>query len=151
MSQRVFYTIDSFSSQEQELICRCKLDGEAVCNCEGECKCNMLLYDTIFIDLPLYFVQSNTAHKTVSIIQARLFDVRTETEITGSLHSSLVQINTSDDNYVCSTNKVYPIPPCFVMGTRQTRFECWCRNMKNELIDLSTKKTRLVLELLLEF
>ena len=151
-TQRVFYTIDSYASQEQELICKCKLEGEEVCNCEpGKCSCNHLLYDTIFVQLPIYFVQSPNLGKTVSVLQARLFDVVSETEIIGSLHSTLVQIDSSCDNYVCSTNKLYPIPPKFTISSRQMRFECWCRDMKNSLVDLDPKKARLTLELLLEF
>ena len=152
MNQRVFYTIDSYAAQQQELICRCKIDGEEVCTCEpGKCVCNHTLYDTIYIDLPIYFVQSPNVNKTVSILHARLFNVVSENEITGSLHSSLVQIDSSSDNYVCSTNKIYPIPPKFTISSRQMRFECWCRDIHNKLIDLDTNKTRLVIEMLLEF
>ena len=151
-TQRVFYTIDSYASQEQELICRCKLEGMQVCNCEpGNCTCNSVKFDTIYIDLPTYFAQSPNTRKSVSILQARLFDVVSDTEITGSLHSSLVQTDSSSDNYVCSTNKLYPIPPTFCVPTRQMRFECWCRDIHNKLIDLDTKKAHLLLELLLEF
>ena len=150
-TQRVFYTVDSFSSKELS-VCNCKRDGEEVCTCEpGKCTCNHLLYDTIYIDLPQYFVQSNTFQKKVSILHVRLFDMDSESEITGSLHSDLVQVNASDDNYCCSTNKLYPIPPTFIIGNRKAKFECWCRDIKSDLIDLSPKKTRLIIEFLLEF
>ena len=152
MSQRVFYTIDSLASTQQPLICECMRSEGARCTCPpGECHCNHLLYDTIYIELPQYFVVSPFADKSVSILTARLFDLTTESEITGSLHSDLVQVNASDDNYCCSVNKLYPIPPTFILAGRKSRFECWCRGIKGDLIELDPQKTRLVIELLLEF
>ena len=149
--QKVFYVVDSFSASEQD-VCSCKRDGEEVCTCPaGECHCNHLKFDTIYITLPDYFTQSNNAHKSISILNVKLFDMVNENEIKGSLHSDLVQINSSSDNYCCSLNTVYSLPPTFIIGGKKSKFECWCRDIKNKLIDLDTNQTRLVIELLLEF
>lgn len=149
MSQKLHFIIDTFTSEDSD-VCDCKRGG--TCTCEpGQCHCNHVKYDTIYITLPPAFINSNNYQKKVSILQVRLFDLTSNTEITGSLHSDLVQVDSSADNYCCSTNKLYPIPPTFIIGGRQSKFSCWARSISGELIDFDRHKTRIILELLLEF
>lgn len=150
--QRTHFAIDSLNSDKLPLACECKRSATAVCNCpDGECKCNSLLYDTIFIDVPEYFIQSRNPNKTISILQARFFDLTTGNPIVASMHSDLVQINASADNYCCSTNMLYPVPITLVLPTNKSKFECWFRDYKGKLIDLDPTKVRLILECILEY
>ena len=153
--QRVNFIVDNFDSTQQPPTCECKRSpSSAVCTCEpGTCHCNHLRFDTVFISLPAYFTQSRNANKRLFILQVKLFDITSDvpTEITASMHSDIVQINASADNYCCSCNMLYPLPPSFTLADNKSRFECWFRNIRGELIDIDPLKVRLVIETVLEY
>ena len=151
--QRVQYIIDTFDSSQQA-ICECKRSPMSICTCtEAPCTCNGHRFDTVYINLPAYFVQSRSPNKRIILLQARLIDISSDTftPIAGSLHSSLIQMNESADNYCMSTNMLYPVPPSFTLPDNRCRFECWCRSLNGTLIDLDQTKTRLILETVLEY
>ena len=110
-----------------------------------------VLYDTLYISLPSFFTTCPNSKKCVSIIIARLFDLAECKEIIGSIHSSLVQFDASANNYCCSSNILYPQPKRFNIADNTAIFEVWCRDLNGSIIDLDPAKTRLILELLLEF
>ena len=154
----VHFVIDSFESEQ----CMCQRGGEGACLCgvdengNSRCACgkSTVLYDTIFIDLPMYFCQSNNANKSLSITIARLFDISDTSnprEIISSMHSNIVRINESADNYCCSCNMIYPIPKDYPMPDNKSRFEVWFRDIYGNLIDLDTKKIRCIIEMTLHY
>ena len=150
--------VDSFESEQ----CNCQRDGMENCLCgvdengQSQCACghSHILYDTIFIDLPMYFAQSKNPNKSLSITLARIFDL-TDTsnprEIVASMHSNIVRINQSADSYCCSCNMIYPIAKEYPMPDNKTRFEVWFRDIFGELIDLNTKKVRCIIEMTLHY
>lgn len=110
-----------------------------------------VMYDTLYISLPQFFTSSPNSKKTVGIIIARLFDLAECKEIVGSIHSTLVQFDASANNYCCATNLIYPQPKRFNIADNSSIFEVWCRDLNGNIIDLDPARTRLILELLLEF
>ena len=110
-----------------------------------------VLYDTLYISLPSFFTSCPNSKKTVGIIIARLFDLAECKEIVGSIHSTLVQFDASANNYCCSSNLLYSEPKRFTIADNTAIFEVWCRDLNGSIIDLDPAKTRLILELVLEF
>ena len=152
--QRVHFVVDNFDSAQQAPTCECKRSVGAVCTCtEVPCHCNHLRYDTVYITLPTYFTQSRNANKRIHIQQVKLFDITSDepTEINASMHSDIVQINASADNYCCFCNALYPIPPTFTLSDNKSKFECWFRDLKGNLVDIDPTKVRLILETVLEY
>ena len=110
-----------------------------------------VLYDTLYISLPSFFTTAPNSKKSVGIIIARLFDLAECKEIVGSIHSTLVQFDASANNYCCSSNLLYSEPKRFTIADNTSIFEVWCRDLNGSIIDLDPAKTRLILELVLEF
>ena len=110
-----------------------------------------VLYDTLYISLPSFFTSCPNSKKSVAIIIARLFDISEQKELTGSIHSSLVQFDASADSYCCSANVLYSEPKRFTIADNTAIFEVWCRDIQGNIYDLNPAKTRLILELVLEF
>ena len=110
-----------------------------------------VMYDTLYISLPSFFTTCPNSKKCVSIIIARLFDITEQRELTGSIHSTLVQFDASANYYCCSANLLYPQPKRYNIADNTAIFEVWCRDLNGSIIDLNPNKTRLILELVLEF
>ena len=110
-----------------------------------------VMYDTLYIALPSFFTQAPNSKKSVSIIIARLFDITEQKELAGSIHSTLVQFDASADSYCCTANLLYSEPKRYIIADNKTIFEVWARDIQGNIYDLNPAKTRLILELLLEF
>ena len=162
--QQIQFIVDSFTSEEEvsacpnPQFCNCGRDGccEEGCECgctKPSCNCcaGKAKYDTIYIDLPRYFVLAKNPHKYVSILIVRLFDLTTNQEITSSMHSNLIRTNESADDYCCTCNMLYPIPKKYPMPDNKGKFEVWFRRINGSIIDLDPTKTRCVIELTLEY
>ena len=114
-------------------------------------------FDTMYITLPEYFVNSPNQNKSISILVVRLFDL-TDTvhdspdhQITATMHSDIVQVNSSADNYCVATNIAYPHPKKYVLPTAQQQFQVWFRRMDGTIIDVTPSETRVIIEMELEY
>ena len=114
--------------------------------CDGS-----VLYDTIYITFPKYFVQAPNTKKYVEILLVRLFDLQTLEEIKASFHTNLIRNNESADNYMCATNVAYPVPKKYVCSDNKEKFECWFRDIRGNIIDLDPSKRRVIIECVLHY
>ena len=112
---------------------------------------NSALYDTIWIQLPQYFVNSPNPKKSIDVLMVRVFDVNNGVELVASVHSDIVQMNKSSDSYMCAANQLYPIPKKYIMPDNTAVFEVWVRRMDGNILDLDPDQTRVVMELLLKY
>ena len=112
---------------------------------------NSALYDTIWIQLPQYFVNSSNPKKSIDVLMVRVFDVINGVELVASVHSDIVQMNKSSDSYMCAANQLYPIPKKYIMPDNTAVFEVWVRRMDGNILDLDPDQTRVVMELLLKY
>ena len=112
---------------------------------------NSALYDTIWIQLPQYFVNSSNPKKSIDVLMVRVFDVNNGVELVASVHSDIVQMNKSSDSYMCAANQLYPIPKKYIMPDNTAVFEVWVRRMDGNILDLDPDQTRVVMELLLKY
>ena len=164
MSQKLHFIVDTFTSEDETVqcpntsFCNCGRDSccEEGCECgcvSASCNCcaGSVKYDTVYCDLPPNFVQSRNPNKNISILLVRLFDLTSNQEIIGSLHSDIVRIDSSADHYVCATNLLYVPPKQYVCPDNKKSFECWFRKVNGDIVDLERTKTRFVCEMLLEF
>ena len=72
-------------------------------------------------------------------------------ELTATMHSDIVQINSSADNYCVATNIAYPHPKKYVLPTAQQQFQVWFRRMDGTIIDVTPSETRVIIEMELEY
>ena len=109
------------------------------------------MYDTLYIKLPDYFTSSMNPDKTVTVLIARVYDINTREPIVSSLHSNLLQFNRSADDYIMTTNVLYPTPKSFQVPSTQSTYEVWLRRIDGSLIDLDPSKTRVIIEFMLNY
>ena len=112
------------------------------------------VWDTIFIPLPRYFVDSRSAEKAVQIELCRVFDftqVADGQELISSLHSDIAAVDSSADNYIASTNVLYNTPKAYVIGDNRDIFQVWFRKINGDIIDLHPTKTRCIIEMVLRY
>ena len=153
------FVVDTLTSDVQTIVVcntelqnRCEVTCTCGCNpatCNRTCACfASVIYNTLFITLPEYFTQSRN-QKSISVQLVRLFDLQTGQPIDSSMHSNMIQINTSANNYICACNTVYSVPKKYIIGDNTNKFEAWFRKINGSLVDLS--KTRIIVELLLNY
>ena len=112
------------------------------------------VWDTIYVDLPTYFVNSNNPNKCVEIELARVIDFTSWSEgveMISSLHSDIAEQDASADNYVCATNTLYNNPKSYLVGANKNMIECWFRKIDGTLINLHPNSTRVIIEMILRY
>ena len=111
-------------------------------------------WDTIFVDLPSYFVNSTHSHKSVEIELVRVIDFESwkdGVEVISSMHSDLADQDASSDCYVCASNTLYNNPKSYLVGANRNKMECWFRRIDGSIINLHPAKTRIIIEMLLRY
>ena len=108
-------------------------------------------FDTFYCDLPSYFINSTNPNKEIQVLICRVYDLETGFEIQSSMHSDIVMINASADNYVAATNTLYNVPKRYRIGDNRANFKIWFRDIWGNLINLDPKKTRAIVELVLVY
>ena len=112
------------------------------------------IWDTIYVDLPTYFINSTNPNKAVEIELARVFDFTSWSEgaeMISSLHSDIAEQDASADNYVCATNTLYNNPKSYLVGANKSTIECWFRKIDGTLINLHPNNTRIIIEMVLRY
>ena len=112
------------------------------------------VWDTIYIDLPTYFINSTNPNKAVEIELARVIDFSTwaeGAEVISSMHSDIAEQDASADNYVCATNTLYNNPKTYLVGANKNTIECWFRKIDGTLINLHPNSTRIIVEMILRY
>ena len=108
------------------------------------------VFNTIYITLPEYFYHSKNP-KSISIQYVKVYDLMNNKEIVSSMYSNLNQLNISANYYICSCNTVYAKDKKYNIMDSTQKFEVWLKHMNGSLVNINPRKSRVIIEMLLEY
>jgi hypothetical protein len=109
-----------------------------------------ILYDTIRIEFPNDFIQSIN-NKFINVITAKYYNYQKGAiSDMASISSDVCQDTNYDDSFLCLCGESEYNKRLQIYDAR-TQFTLWVKNVYGNIIDLDPAKTRIFVELLLEY
>jgi hypothetical protein len=134
---------------EEDDCCKCCCGVRSI----SKTSTDPVLFDTLQIDLPIAFVSSNN-EKYITVNNARALNVETDHPydiFAAACYSNLIQDNPYGDYFLTFCDEKKPFLKRIPIYDARTRFNIWFKGAKGHIIDLDPRKTRIVIELLLDF
>ena len=118
-------------------------------------KSDLLLANTVTVDLPDYFVQARSSRKIVGVRKITVYQKRRGEwqPVNCSVHSdTFVRSDACFDFFVCMGNvDMYSAPVEAVIGDSEPTFTFWLKDAAGNVMDVYPTKTKVIMELILKF